>query len=142
MRPLFDQLVRVTDALIGRHSPDQPHRQKPDADEVGITADNCVEWQWDGNSVFARWFEDDDEMELLVVLTTIDPSTDVGAIESSLIDEMPDSIEIDSAETPYGPALMVAYTCDIDTDLTDDEFASELRELFDIAGRLCAMLAA
>jgi hypothetical protein len=141
-KPLFDQLVRVTDLLIGPRAPDQPHLEWPGADEAGITAENSIEWQWEGHNVFARWFDDLDEMELLIVLTSVDPSADVGTIEASLYDLMPESIEIDSAETPHGPVLMVAYTCDEFTDLTDEEFVSELRELFDVARRLSLAVSA
>lgn len=141
-KPIFDQLVRITDSLIGVHSPDQPHLEWPGADEVGISGDNSIEWQWDDHSVFARWFEEFDEMELLIVLTSVDPSIDVGEIESSLYDLMPESIEIDSADTPHGPVLMVAYAFDEFTDLTDEEFASELRELFDVARRLSLAVSA
>lgn len=138
MKPRFEQLIRVTDSLIGPHIPEQPDREWPDADELGITPANTVEWEWDDHNVYARWFEDDDRMELLVVVTNVDPGTDVGEIEASLSEEMPDSLEIDSAETEYGPALMLAYGCDAYSDLSDEALASELRELFDVVRMLTA----
>lgn len=133
LHAFFQQLVRVTDSLIGPHTPDHLRQPWPNADELGVTFDNTIEWPWHDHQVFARWFEEDDEMELLVAITTSDSETDFYDLEESLSDTLPDNLEIEVVDIDSGATIMVALTYDSFTDMTDDEVSSEVTGLLDIA---------
>lgn len=141
LRTFFQQLVRVTDSLIGPHIPDHLRPAWPNADELGVTFENTIEWPWHDHQVFARWFEDDDTMELLVTLTTDDSETDFYDLEETLGDTLPDNLEIEVVDTDSGAAIMIALTFHSFTDMTDDEMSIEVTGLLDVASVIARTIA-
>lgn len=132
MREFFDQLIRVTDRRLGPHTPFNQHGPWPNADTSGVTTDNTVEWKTDGYQVFARLFEQDDEMELLAVITAVDPAVDFTDTIERLGDSLPHNIEIELSEPHAGSPVLIALTFPCYVEMTDDELATEVGELLDL----------
>lgn len=142
MKQFFDQLVRVTDRHLGPHVPAQQRDDWPEAELYGVNVDNTIEWDWDGNQVFARWFEQDDEMELLAVITAVDPFVDFSDMLDRVGESMPTNMEVEVSEREAGSPVMIALTFAGFIDISDEELAAEVEEFFEVAALITAKVSA
>lgn len=133
MKSLFEQLVRATDQQIGPHVPADQRDEWPEAELYGVTFENTIEWAWNGNQAFARWFEEDDTMELLVVVTAVDPFVDFTDALDSVGESLPSNMEVDVPEREAGSPVVIALTFGGFVDLSDGDLAAEVEEFLDIA---------
>ena len=142
MQQFFDQLVRVTDRQIGPHIPAHQRDEWPEAELYGVTFDNTIEWAWDGNQAFARWFEEDDTMELLVVVTSVDPFIDFTEALDRVGETLPANMEVEVSEPEPGSPVMIALTFAGFIDISDEELAAEVEEFFEVAALITAKVSA
>jgi len=142
MRSFFEQLVRVTDHQIGPHVPAHQRDEWPEADLYGVTFDNTIEWSWNGNQAFARWFEEDDTMELLVVVTAVDPFVDFTDVLDRVGESLPPNMEVDIPEREIGTPVVIALTFGGFFDISDDELAEEVAEFLDVASLITEKVSA
>ena len=142
MRQFFEQLVRVTDDVIGPHMSEDARGEWPDPESTDVTTNNTKEWVWYGNDVFARWFETSDQMELLVVITAVDPFVDFTDTLDRVSEALPDNIEIELTTSEAGSPLLIALTFDGYTDLADEELRNELVEFLSLARKISDQVAA
>jgi len=110
MKQFFDQPVRVTDRQIGPYIPAHQRDEWPEAELYGVTFDNTIEWAWDGNQAFARWFEEDDTMELLVVVTSVDPFINFTEVLDRVGETLPENMDVEVSEPEPGSPVIVALT--------------------------------
>ena len=142
MKQFFEQLVRATDGQIGPHIPAHQRDEWPKAELCGVTFDNTIEWAWDGNQAFARWFEEDDTMELLVVVTSVDPFIDFTEALDRVGETLPANMEVEVSEPEPGSPVMIALTFAGFIDISDDELAAEVEEFFEVAALITAKVSA
>lgn len=142
MKSLFDQLVRATDQHIGPHIPAHQRDEWPEAELYGVTFENTIEWSWNGNQAFARWFEEDDAMELLVVVTAVDPFVDFTDALGRVGETLPANMEVDVSEPEPGSPVMIALTFAGFIDISDDDLAAEVEEFFEVAALITAKVSA
>jgi hypothetical protein len=142
MRQFFEQLVRVTDDVIGPHMSEDARGEWPDPESTGVTSYNTEEWVWHGNDVFARWFEKSDEMELLVVITAVDPFVDFTDTLDRVSETLPDNIEIELSASEAGSPVLIALTFDGYSDLADEELRTELVEFLALARKISDQVSA
>jgi len=142
MKQFFEQLVRATDGQIGPHIPAHQRDQWPEAELYGVTFDNTIEWAWDGNQAFARWFEEDDTMELLVVVTSVDPFIDFTEALDRVGETLPANMEVEVSEPEPGSPVMIALTFAGFIDISDEELAAEVEEFFEVAALITAKVSA
>ncbi|MFM8015909.1 MAG: hypothetical protein ACKPCO_07525 [Actinomycetota bacterium] len=138
MQRFFDQLVRATDGQIGPHIPAHQRDEWPEAELYGVTFDNTIEWAWDGNQAFARWFEEDDTMELLVVVTSVDPFIDFTEALDRVGETLPANMEVEVSEPEPGSPVMIALTFAGFIDISDEDLAAEVEEFFEVAALITA----
>ena len=141
MREMYDRLQRVTDRIIGPHVSRETielwHEDLP-----GFDPDTTTAWSWRGNEVFAKLL-DDESLELLVVLTSLDETVDWGAVLEKIDAALPSTIETDIATSDDDASVvMIALTFDEYTDITDHELSDEVTELLDVAAQLLDQQAA
>ena len=142
MKQFFEQLVRATDGQIGPHIPAHQRDQWPEAELYGVTFDNTIEWAWDGNQAFARWFEEDDTMELLVVVTSVDPFIDFTEALDRVGETLPENMEVEVSEPEPGSPVMIALTFAGFIDISDEDLAAEVEEFFEVAALITAKVSA
>jgi len=142
MKQFFEQLVRATDGQIGPHIPAHQRDEWPEAELYGVTFDNTIEWAWDGNQAFARWFEEDDTMELLVVVTSVDPFIDFTEALDRVGETLPANMEVEVSEPEPGSPVMIALTFAGFIDISDEELAAEVEEFFEVAALITAKVSA
>ena len=142
MKSLFEQLVRATDQQIGPHVPADQRDEWPEAELYGVTFENTIEWSWNGNQAFARWFEEDDTMELLVVVTAVDPFVDFTDALDRVGESLPPNMEVDVPEREAGSPVVLALTFGGFVDISDDDLAAEIEEFLDIAHLVTATISA
>jgi hypothetical protein len=142
MRQFFEQLVRVTDDVLGPHLSEDARGEWPETESDDITANNTKEWVWHGNDVFARWFEKSDEMELLVVITAVDPFVDFTDTLDRVSETLPDNIEIELSASEAGSPVLIALTFDGYSDLADEELRTELVEFLALARKISDQVSA
>ena len=142
MKQFFEQLVRATDGQIGPHIPAHQRDEWPEAELYGVTLDNTIEWAWDGNQAFARWFEEDDTMELLVVVTSVDPFIDFTEALDRVGETLPENMEVEVSEPEPGSPVMIALTFAGFIDISDEELAAEVEEFFEVAALITAKVSA
>jgi hypothetical protein len=142
MRQFFGQLVHVTDDVLGPHMSEDARGEWPDNESNDITANNTKEWVWYGNDVFARLFETSDQMELLVVITAVDPFVDFTDTLDRVSEALPDNIEIELTTSEAGSPVLIALTFDGYTDLADEELRTELEEFLTLARTISDQVAA
>jgi len=142
MKQFFEQLVRATDGQIGPHIPAHQRDEWPEAELYGVTFDNTIEWAWDGNQAFARWFEEDDTMELLVVVTSVDPFIDFTEALDRVGETLPANMEVEVSEPEPGSPVMIALTFEGFIDISDEELAAEVEEFFEVAALITAKVSA
>ncbi|MFM8969649.1 MAG: hypothetical protein ACKOI3_05370 [Actinomycetota bacterium] len=142
MKQFFEQLVRATDGQIGPHIPAHQRDEWPEAELYGVTFDNTIEWAWDGNQAFARWFEEDDTMELLVVVTQVDPFVDFTEALDRVGATLPANMEVEVSEPEPGSPVMIALTFAGFIDISDEELAAEVEEFFEVAALITAKVSA
>ena len=142
MQQFFDQLVRATDGQIGPHIPAHQRDEWPEGELYGVTFDNTIEWAWDGNQAFARWFEEDDTMELLVVVTSVDPFIDFTEALNRVGETLPANMEVEVSEPEPGSPVMIALTVAGFIDISDEELAAEVEEFFEVAALITAKVSA
>ncbi|MFM7526663.1 MAG: hypothetical protein ACKO48_09175 [Actinomycetota bacterium] len=142
MKQFFEQLVRATDGQIGPHIPAHQRDEWPEAELYGVTFDNTIEWAWDGNQAFARWFEEDDTMELLVVVTSVDPFIDFTEALDRVGETLPENMEVEVSEPEPGSPVMIALTFAGFIDISDEELAAEVEEFFEVAALITAKVSA
>ncbi len=142
MRQFFEQLVRVTDDVLGPHMSEDVRGEWPDSELSDITTNNTKEWVWYGNDVFARWFETSGQMELLVVITAVDPFVDFTDTLDCVSETLPDSIEIELTAREAGSPVLIALVFREFSDLTDAELQAELAEFLTLACKISDQVAA
>jgi len=138
----FRQVIRVTDSLVGPHIPDDQRGEWPDAEAAGVTFDNTAEWRWESHDIFARRFDEQDDVELLIVITAVSPFDSHSDLVDSLNAVVPDTIEIDITEDAPGAPVMAAMRFDIYDELSDDDITAEIATLLDVTRRIATTVCA
>ncbi|MFM7308864.1 MAG: hypothetical protein ACKO2Q_12945 [Actinomycetota bacterium] len=138
----FQQVIRVTDALVGPHIPNDLRGDWPDAQAAGVTFDNTAEWQWESHDIFARRFDEQDDVELLIVITSVSPFDGYSELVDALNAVVPDTIEIDITDDAPGAPVMAAMRFDIYDELTDADLSAEVASLLDVTRRIAATVCA
>ena len=127
--PPFAQLIAIAEGIFGARLPHEHTADWPDADELGIDASNLVAFDATGYEVFARWFADMRELELLVVITNVHSETDFSDYLEALGDTLPDDFEVHNPTFEVGAPICVALTYDTFTPLSDEQVSTKVAQL-------------
>jgi hypothetical protein len=81
-------------------------------------------------------------MELLVVITAVDPFVDFTDTLDHVSEALPDNIEIELSASAAGSPVLIALTFDGYTDLADEELRTELVEFLSLARKISDQVSA
>jgi hypothetical protein len=145
----FGELVAAVTHALGPQTPPETRGEWPDDDD-GDTAANTAEWRWQGRDVFVHAHDplahdevayDGLRLEILVVITSVDPQADFSDLAAALNDEIPTHFEVDISDDEPGSPVMVAATYESHSDFTPEALAIDVEMLLTLAKRLAAKVA-
>ncbi len=140
----FDKLVTAVTQALGPQTPLELRGEWPENGGDNTPA-NTAEWRWQGHDVFVHAHDplahdevayDGLRLEILVVITAVDPHTDFSDLAAALNEEIPMHFEVDISDDEPGSPIMVGATYDVDSDFTPESLAIDIDMLFSLAGQL------
>ena len=145
---LFDKLVAAVTHKLGPQTPLELRGEWPE-DGSDNTPANTAEWRWQGHDVFVHAHDplahnevayDGFQLELLVVITSVDPHADFTDLVAALNEEVA-NFEVDiSGDTPGSP-ILVAATYDSYSNFSPEALAADVDTFFTLAGYLAINVA-
>jgi hypothetical protein len=81
-------------------------------------------------------------MELLAVITAVDPFVDFSDMLDRVGESMPTNMEVEVSEREAGSPVMIALTFAGFIDISDEELAAEVEEFFEVAALITAKVSA
>lgn len=139
--PPFAQLIAIAEGIFGARLPHEHTADWPDADERGINETNLVMFDATGCEVFARWFAEMRELELLVVITNVHSETDFSDYLEALGETLPDDFEVHNPTFEVGAPICVALTYDVYTPLSDEQVATKVAQLVSLVHEVSEVVA-
>ena len=145
----FAKLVAAVTHALGPQTPLELRGEWPE-DGGDNTPANTAEWRWQGHDVFVHVHDPlaHDEvayiglrLEILVVITAVDPHSDFTDLAAALNEEIPTHFEVDISDDEPGSPVMVAATYDGYSDFTPEALAIDVEMLLTLAKRLAAKVA-
>ena len=145
----FDKLVAAVTHALGPQTPLELRGEWPD-DGGDNTPANTAQWRWQGHDVFVHAHDplahdevayDGLRLEILVVITSVDPQADFSELAAALNEEVPTHFEVDISDDEPGSPVMVAATYDGYSDFTPEALAIDVEMLLTLAKRLAAKVA-
>jgi len=141
----FSELVAVVTQELGPQTPLESRSEWPTGDDYPKTPENTAEWRWRGHDVFVHVHDPlahDDfayiglRIEMLVVITAVDPQIDFTDLAAALNDEIPTHFEVDISDDEPGSPVMVAATYEEFSDFTPVALATDVEMLLTLARKL------
>ena len=145
----FRQLVVAVTHALGPQTPLELRGEWPE-DGGDNTPANTAEWRWQGHDVFVHAHDplahdevayDGLRLEVLVVITAVDPHSDFTDLAAALNEEIPTHFEVDISDDEPGSPIMVCATYNGYSDFTPEALAIDVEMLLTLAKRLAAKVA-
>ena len=145
----FDKLVAAVTHKLGPQTPLELRGEWP-GDDGDNTPANTAEWRWQGHDVFVHAHDPlaHDEvayvglrLEILVVITAVDPHTDFTDLAAALNEEIPTHFEVDISDDEPGSPILVAATYDGYSNFSPEALADDVDTFFTLAGYLAVNVA-
>ena len=145
----FSELVVAVTHALGPQTPLKLRGEWPE-DGGDNTPANTAEWRWQGHDVFVHAHDPlaHDEvayvglrLEILVVITAVDPHSDFTDLAAALNEEIPTHFEVDISDDEPGSPVMVAATYESESDFAPEALAFDVEMLLTLAKRLAAKVA-
>jgi len=145
----FSELVVAVTHALGPQTPLESRGEWPE-DGGDNTPANTAEWRWQGHDVFVHAHDplahddfayDGLRLEILVVITSVDPQTDFSDLAAALNEEVPTHFEVDISADEPGSPVMVAATYENESDFTPEALDIDVEMLLTLAKRLAAKVA-
>ena len=145
----FSELVVAVTHALGPQTPLELRGGWPE-DGGDNTPANTAEWRWQGRDVFVHAHDplahddfayDGLRLEILVVITSVDPQADFSDLAAALNEEVPTHFEVDISDDEPGSPVMVAATYESESDFTPESLAIDVEMLLTLAKRLAAKVA-
>lgn len=134
----FARLVRLAEGVFGRRKPGDASRGWPDGGLLGLNKDNIVEFPTRDYETFARWFEHNDDLELLVVIINVHPTTNFEDFMDEVQLALPNGFEIENPEREVGTPICLAYTMRAGQVPLDDQLELSLHQLRAVADHVAS----
>ena len=127
----LDLLVRTVESHIGPPLPfDEEEFAAALERNPHIFPSDDAEWDWEGNQLFAHDYLND-TVELLAVITAVDPTTDFTELARRVGTALPDNFEIEVSEPELGSPVLLALVLrggeTLDAEYVEREVASFLQ---------------
>lgn len=127
----LDLLVRTVESHIGPPLPfDEEEFAAALERNPHIFPSDDAEWDWEGNQLFAHDYLND-TVELLAVITAVDPTTDFTELARRVGTALPDNFEIEVSEPELGSPVLLALVLrggeNLDAEYVEREVASFLQ---------------
>lgn len=129
----FERLVRAAEPVFGRRKPGDASRGWPDREDAELHAGNLAEFPTTNYETFARWFEDADEYEVLVVISNVHPSKDFSEFIEETNEALPYQFEIEAPDPGAGKPICVAYMPGPENETDDAD--QDIRDILDLGLR-------
>ena len=145
----FSELVVAVTHALGPQTPLELRGEWPE-DGGDNTPANTAEWRWQGRDVFVHAHDplahddfayDGLRLEILVVITSVDPRSDFTDLAAALNEEIPTHFEVNISDDEPGSPVMVAATYESESDFTPESLAIDVEMLLTLAKRLAAKVA-
>jgi hypothetical protein len=145
----FSELVVAVTHALGPQTPLELRGEWPE-DGGDNTPANTAEWRWQGHDVFVHAHDplahdevayDGLRLEVLVVITAVDPHSDFTDLAAALNEEIPTHFEVDISDDEPGSPVMVCATYNGYSDFTPEALAIDVEMLLTLAKRLAAKVA-
>lgn len=137
----FQQLLRIAEPFFGHRRPGDISQDWPDAEEVGVNSENLAEFKSPRYETFARWFDDCNVVELLVVISNVHPTKNFADYLATLEDSLPSDLEVDNPEFEIGTPICVALNYSVDHAVDDEFVATKCAQLAAFAEEIAAAIA-
>jgi hypothetical protein len=133
MNERFIQVVDAVESIFAPRSPSDATTHWPDRVELGIHDDNLVEFSTRDYEMFAKWFDDHGDIEVLIVITNVHPTVDFSDFIAELSETLADDFEVDNPACEVGTPICVSFNLYSDDAASKTDIESRLRSLRSIA---------